>query len=514
MRWKRRLIGCWLGLLVGVMAGRAQSVDSLTEKALDFPTRLFGKIQKKAADLDGRLTRQTDKYLQKMARQEQRLRSKLMQTDLAAAKLLFADSGKQYATMAARLRADTARRAIPLQGQYRSYIDSLQTSLAFFQQNPQLTGSSTSARQSLQQSVSQFRQLQTKMQTADQIKQYIQQRKQQLQQYLQQHTQLPAGVTSAITDYKKQAYYYSQQLQTYKDELNDPGKLLKRGLKILDRVPAWNAFVKKNSMLASLLNIPSGTGGAAAAAPGQGMPTRDQVLAALSGGNGASVNGGAVNTGGVAGAGGMEGIDGANGPNMAGALNQSIQSAQGQVDQLRDKLPGGSGGDLVMPDFKPNSQKTRSFWQRLQWGTNLQSTHANVFYPTTTDLGLSLGYKIDNHNTLGIGVSYKVGWGSDISHVKVTGQGVGLRSFLDMQIKKTWYASGGFEYNYQQPFAIQGFPWDPDAWQKSGLIGVSKIVSMKTRVFKNTKIQLLWDFLSYQQVPKAQPLKFRIGYSF
>jgi hypothetical protein len=127
---------------------------------------------------------------------------------------------------------------------------------------------------------------------------------------------------------------------------------------------------------------------------------------------------------------------------------------------------------------------------------------------------LSLGYKIDSKNIVGLGASYKVGWGSDIQHIRVSGQGVGLRSFLDIQIKKTWYASGGFEYNYQQPFPIQGIPRNLDDWQKSGLVGISKIIGMKTRVFKNTKMQLLWDFLSYQQVPKTQPMKFRIGYSF
>jgi hypothetical protein len=51
-------------------------------------------------------------------------------------------------------------------------------------------------------------------------------------------------------------------------------------------------------------------------------------------------------------------------------------------------------------------------------------------------------------------------------------------------------------------------------WTRSGLIGLSKTVSMKSRVFKKAQLQLLWDFLSYQQVPQTQPLVFRIGYTF
>jgi hypothetical protein len=41
-----------------------------------------------------------------------------------------------------------------------------------------------------------------------------------------------------------------------------------------------------------------------------------------------------------------------------------------------------------------------------------------------------------------------------------------------------------------------------------------KTVSVKSRVFKKTKLSLLWDFLSYQQMPKIQALVFRVGYIF
>jgi hypothetical protein len=52
-----------------------------------------------------------------------------------------------------------------------------------------------------------------------------------------------------------------------------------------------------------------------------------------------------------------------------------------------------------------------------------------------------------------------------------------------------------------------------NAWQQSGLIGISKVVSVKSKFFKNTKLQLLWDFLSYQQVPQNQAIVFRVGYN-
>jgi hypothetical protein len=83
-----------------------------------------------------------------------------------------------------------------------------------------------------------------------------------------------------------------------------------------------------------------------------------------------------------------------------------------------------------------------------------------------------------------------------------------------VKIKGSFFASGGFEYNYTTPFRSmqQLHKWDD--WTRSGLIGISKTVSVKSRVFKKTKLQLLWDFLSYQQTPKTQAFLFRIGYAF
>jgi len=201
-------------------------------------------------------------------------------------------------------------------------------------------------------------------------------------------------------------------------------------------------------------------------------------------------------------------------------IRQNIQSAQGQVDELKNKLLSmgdgsiGSSTDLDIPDFKPNNQKTKSFFQRLEYGTNMQTAHGTSWFTITTDLGLALGYKLNDKNVIGIGASYKLGWGKDIHHIDMSSQGAGLRSFADIKIKKIFFLSGGFEYNYQKAFSSLRQIYPLNDWQRSGLIGMSKIVALKTKFFKKTKIQLLWDFLSYRQRPQTQAFKFRIGYNF
>jgi hypothetical protein len=167
---------------------------------------------------------------------------------------------------------------------------------------------------------------------------------------------------------------------------------------------------------------------------------------------------------------------------------------------------------MEMPDFRPNPQKTRSFLKRIEIGTNLQTTRASYFFPSTTDMGLSIGYRLNSRGTVGIGGSYKLGWGQSINHMKLSSQGASLRSFLDFQLKKSFYLSGGYELNYQQAFTSLSQLSAVSDWTRSGLVGISKIVSLKGRLLKKTKVQLLWDFLSYSQLPKTNPFKFRVGY--
>jgi len=523
---------CWgLVILFCCKTGYGQSIDSAANKLANFPTKLFGRIESKTASLDQQLTKQTEKYLQRMAKREDKLRKKLSAVDSNAAKNLFAGSADRYAALVQKLKNDTGSRATGLSGEYRPFTDSLKGTLAFLQQNQQLLGTGSAAGNSinpatltqLQGASCQLQALQAKMQDADQVSQFLQQRQTQIGQYLSKYTQLPSGLTNTYNGYNQQIFYYKQQVQEYKNMLNDPDKQFRTALALLNKVPAFTNFMKSNSVLSGLFNMGSGPslpGTPGAAQPVVGLATRDQVMAALQNKMGSNSTGspgtGGTSSPGAGGAGDIEASSPEAGgyslPNASGLAQQNIGSAQGQIDQLRSG--GGGNGDPSMPDFKPNGQKTRSFLRRLEIGTNLQTTHSNYFFPTTTDVGLSLGYKLTDNNDVGIGASYKIGWGTDINHIRVGSQGVGLRSFVDIQLKKSFFATGGFEYNYQLPFSSLKPLKDLCHWQQSGLLGVSKVVSMKNKVFKNTKIQLLWDFLSYQQIPQTQPFLFRIGYTF
>jgi hypothetical protein len=463
--------------------------NTVADKVLSFPNRLLAKIQKKSKDVEAGLTKQTEKYLQRLARQEAKIQQKLYGLDSNAAKRVFDKSQAQYVALINKIKNETGENVGKAGGQYMPYLDSLKGGLSFLQQDKSaaaiLYGTGLS---NINSSLAQVNQLQGKLQDAELVKQFIRERKQQITDALSGYTNLPGGVNGIMGDYNKQLYYYSAQVQQYKELLNNPDKMEQKALQLMNQLPAFQDFMKQHSALAGLFSLPGNYGSADGLA---GLQTKDMIAELITNQMGGSANAGQL-------------------------FGQQLGAAQQQLDQFKSKLSslGGNSGDIDMPDFKPKSLKTKTFFQRLEYGTNLQTQRSNLFFPTTSDLALSVGYKLSKKSIVGIGMSYKLGWGKDIQHVAFSSQGIGVRSYADIQMKKSFYASGGFEYNYQQPFYSFAVVNNISGWQQSGLIGVSKIVSMKTKVFKKTKLQFLWDFLSYQQIPRAQPIKFRVGYSF
>lgn len=481
--------GLAVWLCLAMTAAHAQTVDSTIDKVTNFPSRLLKRLTGQTASLNQQLTRQTEKYLERMARKESKLRDQLYRTDSAKAAALFpGDPKQQYAALIQKFRQDSSRVFTSMGAEYLPYADSLHGMLSFLSKNPSLLNGSLPQSAAIQSTLAQFQQLQAKLQEADAIKQFIQARKVQIQQYLSQYSNLPSGVSSTLQGYNKEAYYYAEQIREYRQMLNDPDKMIRTALGLLNKLPAFASFMHQNSFLAGLFTVPADYGDPSALS---GMQTRDQVLAMIQS---------QVSQGGSAG---------------AAAIQNSLNTAQQDINSLHNKLNnlGGGSGDMDMPNFKPNDQRTKTFFQRLDYGTYFQTAPATNYYPSYSDIGLTLGYKLGHSNSIGVGASYKLGWGRPIQHIALSSQGVGLRSYIDIHLKKSFSLTGGYELNYLTPFSGFRDIRLLSRWTPSGLIGLSKTVSMKSTVFKKTSLSLLWDFLSYQQIPRTQPIVFRIGYS-
>jgi hypothetical protein len=374
-------------LCLAVTVAHTQSVDSITSKLANFPTRLFSKITGKTASMQQQLTRQTERYLRRMARQEEKLRARLYRTDsIKAAALYPQDPKQQYAAMLQKFKQDSSRVFTSMGPEYLPRVDSLQGALSFLTKNPSLVNANPALQLKMQGSLAQFQQLQGKLQAADAIKQFIQSRKAQIQQALSGYTHLPSGISNALAGYKKQAYFYSDQIRAYRATLNDPTKMTQTALALLNKVPAFSGFMKKNSFLSGLLGVPPDYGTNQGLV---GLQTREQVMSMIQSKIGNGSGGGGA------------------GP---ATLQNSLNTAKQSITKLQNKLSklGGGGGGMDVPEFKPSDQRTRTFLNRLQYGFNLQTTQGSYYFPSYSDLGLSLGYNLGHSNSIGIGASYEL----------------------------------------------------------------------------------------------------------
>ncbi|MEP7373190.1 MAG: hypothetical protein ABI675_07330 [Chitinophagaceae bacterium] len=455
----------------------AQNRDTSVIAGSRLAAEYINDINTKADHIEKKLERYTVKTLRKAEKQDAAIKRKLAKKDSVKAASVFSNTGGPYQQLEQRLKNTTAIK------QYIPAFDTLSTSLKFLQQNPQLA-SLTKESGELKQTISKVNALGSKLEQAEEIKRFLKERKQYLKDQLQN-----LGFAKQLKKLNKQTYYYSEQLNEYRSLLKDHKKAERKIIGLLSKTKFFQNFMRRNSMLASLFRMPGDTDDPANIANLAGLQTRAQVNSLIQQ---------QVGTTGQA------------------QFQLNMQDAQSQLQQLKDKVSrfgSGSSDEEMHEGFNPNQQKTKSFFKRVEYGTNLQTQKASSFFPVTSDLGLSVGYKLNDKSIIGLGASYKIGWGNGWKNINLTNQGVGLRSFIDWKVKGSLWLSGGYEQNYKTAFNSIDELRNQTAWQQSGLVGLSKVVSLKTKFFKKTKLQLLWDFLSYEQIPRTQPVIFRIGYS-
>ena len=184
------------------------------------------------------------------------------------------------------------------------------------------------------------------------------------------------------------------------------------------------------------------------------------------------------------------------------------------LQSLKSKLPvGGKNADAAtVSDFTPNSQKSKTFRQRLEMGTDFQFGKSENFLPTTATMGLTLGYKLSDKNSAGVGVNYLLGLGNGWKHIRLSNQGLGFRSYVKWKFKGNLFFQAGGEWTYMFQFNSIEELKQARNWQQATLIGLSKTYSINRKVKGN--IQLLYNLLHNQNQPRTNPLVIRFGYGF
>ncbi|MGC4037078.1 MAG: hypothetical protein QM764_14055 [Chitinophagaceae bacterium] len=323
------------------ICSKAFAQDKATDmSAFDGYSGYIDKISTKAADADHKIDQLSEKALQKFLQKQQRLHRKLYKVDSLSAGKMVTDAAQRYKSFEQKL-SNPAKAT-----QYIPFLDTLKTSLKFLNKNKDLLAKVKDSDTRIKESLAKVDGLEQQLQKAEEIKKFLQQEKQLLKDQLAKFGTDSYRYMRQLKGLNKDVYYYSQQVNEYKEAIKDPRKIERKAIDMLSRTRVFQDFMKKNSMLASLFRAPSGS-------PEGGEGLGEAFLAGLQ--TRASVNTQLQNQFG-------------NNTNVTAQLQNNVQQAQGQLQQLKDKITkaGGSSSDDNYADgFKPNNQRTKTFLQRL-----------------------------------------------------------------------------------------------------------------------------------------------------
>jgi hypothetical protein len=466
----------WLaGILLHAPAACAQEVHPFFDAGSAFSQKIFRAIQERSSGYRKKLSASTAKYTARLKKEEDELWKKLATKDTLLARFISTkdlENNSHYVTVHQQFTSVAST--------YSGRLDSLATAVRFLQTQASVLKLDNGK---LQQTLTSLDAFKSELEHAEHITNLLQQRSTLLQQQVQR-----LGMHREMRRFSKQLYYYQAQVAQYKKMFESPRNIELKLLQVVSEVPQFRKFFAANAQLARLFTLPDPDG---AAMPSlAGMQTRSSISALLIDRFGTDVP--------------VQNL-------LPSQEHSMVSELKNKWNQYKEgSLGNGTEKQVEGQDFKPNQQKTKSLVERLEWGADVQSQKSSHFFPVSSNMGLLLGYKLNDKSLIGVGAAYKMGWGKGWNNLQISHQGFGFRSFVDWQVKGSFYLRGGYERNYSAVFKNISVLKQHDGWQSSGLLGVS-------RKFKSGKIkanmQLLWDFLSHRQVPRTQPLVWRIGYS-
>ena len=458
------------------------SQDQLTpDQLIDLPFKTLDKLNARLNFLVGKIELRTEKLLKNYERDEQRLIKRIQAKD-STFNNLPVELQVRYDELVKGLKngAGSSNRV----GEYLSNFDSLQTYLGFLSQNSELLTKLSGGSEKICTALKSVNAITEKLKYISSIQQRLKNSRDFLKDQLSGYS-----LVKELKKMNKDLYYYSQKIKEYKSILNDPKQLELAAFRALNNVPAFNGFFAKNSFIGALFGNSNFSFISNKNAPSipdiPGLQSRAQVQQLVNN----NIN--------ISGSGGSSDI-----------LQQKLSSVKDALDKLKLKNSSWNDND-EMPQFKPNEMKSRSFLKRLEFGTNVQFAKTNSALPSSAELGVQVAYKFHQNGSVGIGTSYKAGYGN-IRRISISHQGISVRSFIDHKLKLRFYINGGFEYNYNAAFKTVAALKDFHAWQKSALIGISKKYSLTKKIKAST--MLLYDFLHSQHTPVSPSFIFRIGY--
>lgn len=465
-------------------AGLSHAQDSALAITGKQAARYARTIDAKADALNRSIEKGTMKSLNKMLQREKKMRSRLARINPALSKSLFNYSIDSLKKLQWAMKHPEKFRGSKLTGKYFPYLDTMKNAVGFlksvkttFRFKPTAANNDTPVTDPAEG-------IESRLAVVHQIDQYMADR----QNVLRDHLKPFPSLYKEVTKFQKDVYYYRAKMDEFKSIFSDQSKIEKVITGALAKLPVFQQYFGEHSDLASIFSLRN-----VLPASGNSIPVVNGIAPRLAVQQAVATNAPASNI------------------NLHSLITQQLDQAETLKDKLKNKLKNVGGmKDKEIPEFRPNTQKVKSFWKRLEYSTDLQTAKSNNLFPATGNLGVLIGYKMNDKSSAGIGAAYRFGLGHGWKSIQLSHQGVGLRSYINWKLKGKFYIQGGSEWNYNKEFEVLDQLKVKSMWQHSALLGLNKKYQLTKKIKGN--MQVLYDFLYYQHKPTTSPVLFRLGY--
>ncbi|MEQ1676279.1 MAG: hypothetical protein ABL876_06250, partial [Chitinophagaceae bacterium] len=324
-----------LSVVTDKIAGQVtapQQSDSMKAALTTLPAKYLEQVSSKTEKYYNSITSKTEKTLEKLSRWESKIKTILEKTSPETAQRLFGNGQLTFAALLQKYKEGKAA-ADGYKGRYDEYRDKLTTTVKYLDEKKQQLDSNII--KPLATAKATTNKLNDQLKNTEAVEQFIKERKKQLLEQTLQYI----GKSKYLQKISKESYYYIETLRNYKEIFSNPKKAEETALALLNKIPAFKEFLRKNSMLASLFRLPGDPNDPASQASLAGLQTRAQVNNLI-----------------------QQQIA-SGGPNAQQQFQQNMQAAQSQLNELKNKIlkAGGGSSDANMPEgFKPNDQKSKT----------------------------------------------------------------------------------------------------------------------------------------------------------
>ncbi len=207
-----------------------------------------------------------------------------------------------------------------------------------------------------------------------------------------------------------------------------------------------------------------------------------------------------------------------------GELQQKAKTAKEGLQQLKETKE--ELGSIKKPAFRPNPQRAKPFIQRWSVQYNMQTFRASAdgLRPALLELGGGLSYKHNRWLSLAAGIALPIGLGKDWQNLRLSYEGISLRTSLTGDWQYGIALQGGYERVWgpvnrayvakETPEVSQqaGDGWAQQAFgagQQVAYIGVKKAYKINSQ-WKGS-IMLGYNFLAGQGYNRS-PFMLRFGW--